>query len=261
MYYALSQIILPFILSCLIVIIITIIAEQYGTKIGGILGTLPSTIVIAFIFIGLNEDTHFASNAAVVVPAEMGVNIIFLFVFSLLASRSSITALFAAVAVWTILSSLFLVINLNSIIVSVAIYFLIMISVFFYLEKTKKVKSKEKVSVIYTPLKLAFRGIFAGSVIALSVTLANISDILSGIVSVFPAIFLSTMVIFMREHGPEFTGGMGKAMILGTMSVMTYSVFIHFLYPETGIIYGTIIAYFFACIVTLCLFYFRKKIS
>ena len=48
MSFLLFQIILPFILSAMIVIIIMFIAERYGTKIGGILGTLPSTIVIAF---------------------------------------------------------------------------------------------------------------------------------------------------------------------------------------------------------------------
>ena len=38
----LFQSILPFILSAMIVIIITVVAEKYGTKVGGILGTLPS---------------------------------------------------------------------------------------------------------------------------------------------------------------------------------------------------------------------------
>ena len=66
------QIIIPFTLSAFIVVAISIIAEKFGTKLGGIIGTLPSTIVIAFIFISLNRGTMFASDSASVVPAEMG---------------------------------------------------------------------------------------------------------------------------------------------------------------------------------------------
>ena len=50
----LLQVVLPFILSALIVVGVTILAERYGTKIGGILGTLPHLIIIAFVFIALN---------------------------------------------------------------------------------------------------------------------------------------------------------------------------------------------------------------
>ena len=45
MYSYLYHMIIPFLLSAFIVIIVTIIAERYGTKKGGIIGTLPSTIV------------------------------------------------------------------------------------------------------------------------------------------------------------------------------------------------------------------------
>ena len=92
MFSPVLQIIIPFFLSAFVVIIVTYIAENYGTKAGGILGTLPSTIIIAFVFIALSEDLVFASNAASVVPAELGINVIFLFIFAILVKRSVVLA-------------------------------------------------------------------------------------------------------------------------------------------------------------------------
>ena len=86
------QTILPFIASATAVIVITIIAEKFGTKTGGILGTLPTTIIIAYVFIALNRGVDFASDSISVVPTEIGINIIFLFIISILISRSILLA-------------------------------------------------------------------------------------------------------------------------------------------------------------------------
>ena len=98
------QTIIPFVLSALVVILITVIAEKYGTKTGGILGTLPSTIIVAYIFIALNKGLIFASNSVAVVPAEIGINLLFLFIFAILISRSIYTAFACSFLVWTLLS-------------------------------------------------------------------------------------------------------------------------------------------------------------
>ena len=60
----LTQFAIPFVLSALVVIIITIVAERFGTKIGGIIGTLPTNIAVAFFFIAYNNGTGFAAEAA-----------------------------------------------------------------------------------------------------------------------------------------------------------------------------------------------------
>ena len=112
------QIIIPFVLSALVVIIVMFIAETYGSKVGGILGTLPSTIVVAFVFIGLSEGPEFAADAAAVVPAELGINILFLFVFALLAHRSTVLAFLITFSIWSLLSSLLIIFEMNYLIAS-----------------------------------------------------------------------------------------------------------------------------------------------
>jgi len=256
----LSQSLLPFILSAFIVILITVIAEKYGTKTGGILGTLPSTIIIAFIFIAFNKGVDFASQSVAVVPAEMGINLVFLLVFVLLAYRSIVIALVASMGIWAILSTTLYFLNVTNIFLSLSIFVISLIFTFTFLEYIKKIPSTGKVKVHYTPMKIILRGVLTGTIITISVLLSNMSASLSGIFSVFPAIISSTMIISTREHGPEFAAGMAKSMIFGCTSVMSYAVFIHFLYPAYGIAIGTIIAFCISFGITMILFKFRSKI-
>ncbi len=257
----LFQVVIPFVLSALVVVLVTVIAEKFGTKVGGIFGTLPSTIVIALIFIAVNKDPIFASDAAAVVPAELGINVVFLLVFALLVHRSVPFAFLTTFTVWGVLSFSLVFFNLDSIFISVIVYLFAVIGGFFVLEFWKNRPSAGMVKVHYTAKKIAFRGILAGIFIALAVSLSNVGSIISGIFSVFPAILSSTMIISVREHGPDFAAGMAKSMLLGLSSVVTYATVVHFLYPVYGIVLGTIIAYVLSFGVTLIIFRLRRWIS
>jgi len=257
----LFQVIIPFVLSAVIIILITIIAERYGTKTGGILGTIPSTIIVAFIFISLNRGVYFASQSAVVVPAEMGVNLVFLFIFAILSYRSMYIAITTSLTVWILLTSLLFVLSLENIFISIAIYAAALIFTFMVLERVKKTPSIGSVVVHYTPMKIILRGLLAGTVIAIAVFLSNIGAVLSGIFSVFPAIFLSTMLISLREHGPNFVEGIAKSMIFGSQSVMIYAVGVYFFYPMYGVILGSVFSFGISIFVMIILLKLRKKIK
>jgi uncharacterized membrane protein (GlpM family) len=255
-YSLLYHAIIPFALSALVVILVTIIAEKYGTKTGGVIGTLPSTIIIAFLFIALDKGTQFASDSVAVVPAEMGINLVFLLLFALLSQKKILVALAGSLFTWTVLTIVIYYSNLTSITLSLAVYLVC----FLILDKKKKITSQDTIKVHYTALKLLGRSLIAGIVIAIAVSFSNVGVLLSRIFSVFPAIFLSTMLISLREHGPQFTGAMAKGMIYGSPSVVSYAIGIHYLYPLIGILAGTIGAFLIALVVTLILFTFRKKI-
>jgi hypothetical protein len=256
----LLQSVIPFLLSALIVIIITVIAEKYGTKVGGILGTLPSTLVVAFIFIALNKGVDFASQSVAVVPAELGVNIIFLLFFILLVHRSTLLAFIVSLSIWAFLSSLLYIFEIANILISITIFTISLVFTFTFLEYIKKIPSIGSVNVHYTPMKIVFRGVLAGIVIAISVLLSNLGAIISGIFSVFPAIISSTMLITIREHGPDFAAGIAKSMIFGVSSVLSYATAIHFFYPLYGIVWGSFYAYGISIVVTLILYNLRGKI-
>ena len=260
MHNLVFQVVIPFILSATIVTLITIIAERYGTKVGGIIGTLPSTIVIAFVFIALNKDVYFASRSVVVVPAEMGINVVFLFLLSLLSYRSTYLAIVISLTVWVLLSSLLFILDVQNIFISLAMYIIALVFTFIVLERVKEIPSTYSIDVHYTPTKIIFRGLLAGTIIAIAVSLSNIGAAISGIFSVFPVIFLSTMLISIREHGPDFAGGIAKSMIFGTPSILAYVTAIYFLYPACGIFFGTIYAFCISVITAAALLKLRVKI-
>ena len=255
------EFVIPFITAAVAVIIITVIGERYGTKKGGILGTLPSTIMIAYIFIAYNEGIGIATHSVAVVPAEMGVNVIFLLLFAILAYRSLALALAVSLSVWTILSLLLLFFNLENLLISFLIFIIGFVVAMLVLEWKKKTPSIGRVRTCYTPLRILLRGLFAGVIIGIAVLLSNVGAVLSGILSAFPVIFLSTMIIAIREQGPGFAGGMAKSMIFGSPSVVGYTIAIFFFYPAYGIIIGTIGAFILSFIVTMILYALSKRLA
>ena len=255
------QTILPFILSASVVIIIMLIAEKYGTKTGGILGSLPSTIIVAYIFIALNKGLTFASDSIAVVPAEIGINLIFLFIFAILVKKSIYIAFASSFVVWTCLSFILWFIDLKNIYIAVSIFFISIVFCFFTLEKIIKIKSMGQKIVHYTFTKIALRGLLAGTIITITVLLSNVGEVISGIISVFPAIISSTMLISYYEHGPDFASALAKSMIFGSFSVMSYAATIHFLYPLYGIIFGSLIGFLISMCVTLIILKLRRKLS
>ena len=255
------EFLIPFIAAAITVVIITVVAERYGTKKGGILGTLPSTILIAYLFIAYNEGIEVATQAVAVVPAEMGVNVIFLLLFTLFAYRSLSTALTVSLSIWTVLSLLLLYFNLENLLISSLIFIVAFLVAIYVLEQKKKTPSIGRVQTCYTPLRIGLRGLFAGVIIGIAVLLSNVGAVLSGIMSAFPVIFLSTMIIAMRSQGPSFAGGMAKAMVFGSPSVVAYAIAVFFFYPLYGIIMGTIGSYVIAFVATMALYVLSKRLT
>jgi uncharacterized membrane protein (GlpM family) len=250
----LFQFVVPFLLSAIVVVIITFAAERYGTKTGGIIGTLPSTMLVAVATIAINKGVNFASNAVAIMPAEMGINIIFLLILVLLSRHSMYIAVVLSLALWSVASAVLFSLNVDNIILSMAIYASLMIPSLLFLEFFKKVPSSSRVTIRYTPSKILLRGLLAGTVVAIAVSLADVSAALSGIFSVFPAVFLSTMIIFIMEHGPDFAGAIAKSMIFGTPTIIGYATSVHFIYPVLGVLWGTVVAYILSLIIAVSLF-------
>ena len=255
----LYQILLPFLFSAIVVIFIMHIAEKYGTKTGGIIGTLPSTIVIALIFLAINKNQNFASISAIIIPAELGINIFFLLIFSILIKKSAFYAFFISIISWSIFSILLIIINLNNIIISVAIFIISLSSAIIIVEKIIKIKSIKLMTIKYDFKKIFLRGILAGIVITIAILLSNIGPIFSGIFSVFPAIIISTMYISFKEYGPDFSAGLAKSMIIGISSVASYAISIHYFYQFFDILFGTFISYSISLILTISILKIKNK--
>ncbi len=98
---------------------------------------------------------------------------------------------------------------------------------------------------------LALRGVAAGTAIAASTAVAQAGwTIASGIASTFPAIFLTTMVATWVAQGRGVPTGATAPMVLGSLSVGAYAAISAFAYPRLGIAMGIPVCWALAVIGT-----------
>ena len=78
--------------------------------------------------------------------------------------------------------------------------------------------------------------------IAIAVFTASIGGpVIGGILSVFPAILLSTTIILYLRQGEAFTGATGRSMVPGTVNIVAYVLIAYLFFPEFGTYLGTVL--------------------
>ena len=98
---------------------------------------------------------------------------------------------------------------------------------------------------------LAMRGAAAGLAIAASAVVAQAGwPIASGIASTFPAIFLTTMVATWIAQGSGVPTGATGPMVLGSLSVGAYAALSSALYPRLGLALGIPLCWILAVLCT-----------
>ncbi len=239
---------LSFLAGSLWVTLTTLSAERFGSKVGGLIGGLPSTVVIALFFIGYTQSSQVASQATTVMPLAQGLNGLFIITFMVLIQYGLWRSLLGALLVWLIQSTLLFFLDIQSFMVSLVSWLGLLCFCYLVLEKWMKIPSHAKLSVTYPPSQLIWRALFGGTIIALAVLMGKLGGPLpGGIFGSFPAMFLSTLVITYRSGGADFSRSVGKSLLIsGLINVPLYEIAVRYLYPVMGLIPGTIVALLFS---------------
>lgn len=224
---------------------VSIIAEKFGSRIGGIIGGLPSTVLIAIFFIALNQGVDFAAKATVVTPAAFIINSYFLLLLSVNASRGYSTALVISGSFWVVAMGLLVWLHLDSWAVSLGIWMIGLIILSLVIRQRISLHNEKLPPVQFTHAQLFGRSLFAGLVIAAAVMISKFGGVtLGGIFAAFPAIYLSTFTILYFARGAQFTRATAAPlMISGGINTVIYSAAVHYLYPRFGIYWGTLLSF------------------
>lgn len=238
------KLLLSFLIGGCWVTLTTITAEKFGSKIGGLLGGMPSTIVVSLLFIGLTQNAEIASQATTIVPLAHGFNTFFILVFVLSIGKGLKSAVFLSLLTWFSSAALLLLLNVNSYMVSLAGWLLFLILSYFLMEKTLRIKSHGTVTIEYSTGQLLFRAVFSGVVIAFAVLMGKLGGPqFGGIFATFPAMFLTTLIITYRSGGAEFARATAKSLLIsGLFNVILYTIFVRYLFLTVGLFPGTGIA-------------------
>jgi uncharacterized membrane protein (GlpM family) len=235
---------LSFIVGSLWVTVTTLSAERFGSKIGGLIGGLPSTVVIALLFIGVTQSAQVAAQATTVMPLAQGVNGLFALAFMLLVKRGLRPALSGSLLVWFLLSTFLYLLDIQEFWISILGWLVLLAFCYWVVERQMKLESKGRLQVSYPPAQIAWRALFGGTVIAWAVFMGKVGGpLLGGIFGSFPAMYLTNLVITSLMGGPEFSRSVGKSLLIsGMVNVPLYEMIVRLLYPTIGLGWGTVIA-------------------
>ncbi len=243
-YQFLQQLILSVIVAGIWITLATILSERMGSKTGGMIGNLPSTILTSLLFIGITQSPEFAASATITVPLGMFLSTLFLYVFISLVSKGLVTALAAGLLTWFSLAILASFFQETGRVAWTFLYFCGALGTYLLAEKVLKIPSHGRVKRPYSLQQIFFRAIFAGSVVGMSVLIARTgSAFWAGLFASFPAMMLSSMVILTLSAGYPFARATGKVMLLASTNIVIYSFVAGALFPVTGIWWGSLISY------------------
>jgi uncharacterized membrane protein (GlpM family) len=242
------KLLLSFIVGSLWVILTTLSAERYGSKIGGLLGGLPSTVVIALFFIGFTQSPEVAARVTTVMPLAQGLNGLFVLAFMFLIPRGLWLGLLGSLFLWSIQSALLYLLDIRLFWISLLGWLILLVLCYLASEKWMKVTSHGKLQVSYRPSQLIWRAVFGGGIIALAVFMGKFGGpLLGGIFGSFPAMFLTTLVITYQIGGTSFSRSVGKSILVsGLINVPLYEIAVRYLYPQHGLVLGTLFALIFS---------------
>lgn len=257
----LDLVLIPALFAATIAIAATVAIERLGGRVGGILGTLPTTIVPASWGFAAAAETDAAFVAAMAaVPVGMGIDGVFLWMWRVLPGRlpdltlgARLTAMVAiSLGTWGLTAGLALA-ALDAAALpplatgGAAMVALTAAGLAACWRPPPAPKGKRPVSVA----NLLARGALAGAAIAVSVAVAHSGfAVAAGLASVFPAIFMTAMVSLWVSQGEAVPIGAVGPMILGSTSVAAYALLGAWAMPALGVGLGSAVAWVCAVCLT-----------
>jgi len=250
-------------LSGLVAILVTLAIERFGGVVGGLLGTLPTTIVPASLGIGWSTGTDSAvfHVAMATVPVGMLLNAGFLWLWRVLpgrlprASLAVRLTLMVALSVtgWGLVAAPTMTalgaLRTTGDALAVGALGLLCTAIAGALASWHR-RPAPRGSRPVGPGMLAARGVLAALAVGIATGVAQTGDgVLAGVLSVFPAIFLTTMVGLWLAQDEAVPAGAVGPMMLGSTAVGGYALAVTFTAPGLGIGGGALVAWFGAVLV------------
>ncbi len=230
--------------------------ERWGGRIGGVVGSMPTAVVPAAIGLHADLDTDSFQTSMAMVPVGMLVNTAFLWTWRVLPPRlghhpvpvllaiqvTASLSLWAALAAAAVASSRGLqtlgVAPLLTGTAALAAHIVIGVLACLGAAPPRGERHTVPLSVI------AARGVLAGCAIAVALALGHVgSSFVAGMASVFPAIFLTTLVSLWISQGSAVPLGAVGPMMLGSTSVGSFALGAALLMPRLGAAGGVVVAW------------------
>lgn len=226
------KVILSFIIGGAFVSTVIWLSEHLGSRIGGAIAGIPSTILVSLASIGVTEGSKAVYKASTIIPIVMVIALFYAwtFVFSARAIKKAtdkhLKATGIALLVWLVAAVIVHAIFANSNIVESVIVFIIG-ACLAYLSFSRLRSAKPKKITLPSNI-FAIRFLIIGSVVALAVIFARVfGSTWGGIISTFPASFATSLYFLNKSQGCAFTEGFVKRLPASVVGVIVFIVILH----------------------------------
>lgn len=250
------QLIFSFLIGGTIVALQSLIAEKVPKSISGIILSLPSTIIVNFFFLGLILSPEDFQRISPLVPAPIGISLIFIAIYiyiakwiNILCFKSSptkkqkifiiITTSLISSALWLLMSLPFAIYQFSNFSLSLIIFVVLAWLAHLIMARGSH-KYKEEKPLQYKPAQQLSRAIFAGLMVATTVYFGQTMGVFwGGVIAMFPAAFLASITIIHYYYSHEVLFGFFKNVPLGSTTLILYALIAHYSFPALGLFYGT----------------------
>jgi hypothetical protein len=223
----------------------TVVADRLGSKLGGIIAGLPSTILVPLLFIGIIQSPQAASDATTLMPVISGINTLFLAIYAASSSKSFTKGLLTAFGVFFVLAIAVVISGAFTFELSVAAYLALAVVSYFLIQSVKDLPSPiSGTGRRHSKGEIGARFFASGLVISAAVLVSKLAGpVLGGVISDLPIGNSSTVVISYKSRGLEFSRSIVKPLMFsGIASVFAYIVVVRYAYPALGLLWGTLVA-------------------
>lgn len=242
----------------IITVVLSILAEVVSPRFAGVLTGFPLGAAITLFFIGFEIDPRFAAQSALHTAAGVAATLAFAYCYFraslparrlsgrtlhiLLAGLAGIAGYFAAAAALSMLSF-----DL------VSAFALPALSIVVFTFLVKDIPDMRIDNRVRMSLKLLLvRALIAASTIVIIISTAKmVGPAWAGLFSAFPNVMLPLMMIIHFTYSPEHVYVIIKNVSWGLGSLVLYALAVSVLYPDYGIVAGTVMAYGIAALYLL----------
>lgn len=242
--------------------IATILAEKYGSKLGGVIAGLPSTSFIAYLFLSWTEGIAFTAEATKIAPYSLGVTTLFIVVYVALLRRFHFwIALWGSLLFWFLGILGISLLPYGNILVGTCFFIISFGLACYFLERVFHIPSHGQKNLEYTSRDILLRAGVGGGIIFFALVLAKYSGAFwGGAFALFPALMTATMIITYYDHGKEFSAAILKVIAYsGSSTVLIYSLGVGYFYPLCGVFYGTVLSFILSLITGYLVYSFIKR--
>lgn len=223
----------------------TLLGERLGSKKAGLITNLPSNIVVSLLFMAMTAGPDYAASSTRGVPVGMAIDTLFVLVFIAFVEKGLWRALAAALGVWILAAwCAVMLLPQPGLWTAIGLYALTALLCFAVAEWGLGIKPAARRPVAFSWKVVLVRALFAGSVVAGAVSIAQVAPpYMTGVLATFPAVLTSTLVILTKSQGPGFARATGKILILSSSNIIIYAAVAGLSFVPLGPWLGTLLAF------------------